>query len=143
MQRKIRTVLKDKGHNVYSISPIDTVFKAIDLMAEKGIGSLVVLEDGKIVGLITERNYTREVILKGRSSVRTFVKDIMDAPVVCASPDHRLNECMALMMEKGVKHLPIVEDNRLVGLVSIGDLVRAVVKDQEFVISQLEHYIHG
>ena len=141
--KKISTVLKEKGVDVYTTSPNNSVFQAIDLMSNKDIGSLVVLEDGKIVGLITERNYTREVILKGRSSVRTTVESIMEKPVICASPDSRIDECMALMTEKGVKHLPIVQDNKLVGIVSMGDLVSAIVKDQEFIIDQLEHYIHG
>jgi CBS domain-containing protein len=112
-------------------------------MADKNIGSLVVLVDDQIVGIITERHYARQVILEGKSSPETPVRDIMTAPVVCARTDQTISECMAVMTEKRLRHLPVVDKKRLVGLVSIGDLVKSTIADQDFTIEQLIHYIQG
>jgi len=112
-------------------------------MAENDIGSLVVLEDDKLVGIITERHYAREIVLKGKTSPRTLVRDIMLTKVICARPDQSVEECMAVMTARAVRHLPVLEHGRLVGIVSIGDMVKSVIGDQKFVIEQLEHYIHG
>jgi CBS domain-containing protein len=137
----IRQILEDKGYEVYSVRPGASVYSAIELMAENGVGALMVMEDDKTVGLISERDYARKVILKGRSSKDTEVREIMTTHVVCARPEQTVEQCMALMTEKRVRHLPIMDGERLVGIVSIGDLVRAIIAEQRFIIEQLEHYI--
>ena len=139
----VKHVLDHKGHDVYFIHPDASVFDAIKMMAENNIGSLVVLEDGKLVGLIAERHYAREIVLRGRTSRGTLVRDIMSKEVICASPDQPVEECMAVMTAKGVRHLPVLEHGRLVGIVSIGDMVKSVISDQKFMIEQLEHFING
>jgi len=139
----IRHVLAQKGHNVHGIDPDATVFDALKRMAEHNIGSLAVLENGALLGLITERHYAREVVLKGRTSPGTRVREIMSTRVVFARPEQTVEECMAIMTAKAVRHLPVLEDGHLVGLVSIGDMVKSVIADQKFTIEQLEHYIHG
>jgi CBS domain-containing protein len=112
-------------------------------MAEKNIGSLVVLEEEKLVGIITERIYAREIALKGRTSAQTLVRDVMSTNVICMQPDQTVEECMAVMTKKTVRHLPVVEHGQIVGIVSIGDMVNSIIRDQEFIIDQLEHYIQG
>lgn len=139
----MQQLLDKKGHEVWSVHPDDSVFDAIKKMADKKIGSLVVLADDQIVGIITERHYARNVILKGKSSFKTPVRDIMAARVVCARTDQTVEECMAVMTEKRIRHLPVVDQERLVGLVSIGDLVKSTIADREFTIEQLIHYIQG
>jgi CBS domain-containing protein len=139
----VKQVLDQKGHDVHCIHSDASVFDALKMMAEHNIGSLVVLEDGKLVGLITERDYAREIVLKGRTSPRTLVRDIMSTKVIYARPDQSVEECMAVMTAKAVRHLPVLEGGRLVGIVSIGDMVKSVIGDQKFIIEQLEHFIHG
>jgi len=139
----IKQLLDNKGHEISSVGPADTVYDAIKMMAAKEIGSLVVLEEGKLVGIITERHYARNVILKGRSSQETTVGEIMSTRVVCARPEQTVEECMAVMTDKAVRHLPVLENKELVGIVSIGDLVKSIISDQKFIIEQLEHYISG
>lgn len=139
----VKHVLDQKGHDVYFIHPDASVFDAIKMMAENNVGSLVVLDDGKLVGLIAERHYAREIILRGRTSRGTLVRDIMSKEVICARSDQPVEECMAVMTAKGVRHLPVLEHGRLVGIVSIGDMVKSVISDQKFMIEQLEHFIHG
>jgi CBS domain-containing protein len=139
----IRQILEDKGYEVLSVTPGASVYSAIELMAENGIGALMVMDGDKAVGLISERDYARKVILKGRSSKDTEVREIMTTHVVCARPEQTVEQCMALMTEKRVRHLPIMDDGRLVGIVSIGDLVKAIIAEQRFIIEQLEHYICG
>jgi CBS domain-containing protein len=139
----VKHVLDQKGHNVQFIHPDATVFDALKKMAENNIGSLVVLDDGKLVGVITERHYAREIVLKGRTSRGTLVQDIMSTEVICARPDQPVDECMAVMTAKGVRHLPVLERGQLVGIVSIGDMVKSVIGDQRFIIEQFEHFIHG
>ena len=136
-------MLDRKGHHVHFIHPDASVFDALKMMAENNIGSLVVLEDGKLVGVITERHYAREIILKGRTSPGTLVRDIMSTKVIYARPDQSVEECMAVMTARAVRHLPVLEGARLVGIVSIGDMVKSVIDDQKFIIEQLEHFIHG
>src|SRR5512147_1918502 len=126
-----------------SFTPIASVFDALKMMAENNIGSLVVLEDGKLVGIITERHYAREIVLKGRTSPGTLVRDIMSTKVIYARPDQSVEECMAVMTARAVRHLQVLEGARLVGIVSIGDMVKSVIDDQKFIIEQLEHFIHG
>ena len=139
----VRQILDAKGHDVATIGANDTVYDAIKKMADNNIGSLVVMDGEKIVGIITERHYARNVFLKGKASPNTLVKDIMSTRVVCASPDQSVDECMAVMTDKAVRHLPVLENKRLVGLVSIGDLVKSIIGDQKFIIEQLERYIGG
>jgi CBS domain-containing protein len=139
----VKHVLDKKGSDVHFIHPSASVFDALKLMAENDIGSLVVLEDDKLVGIITERHYAREIVLKGKTSPGTLVRDIMSTKVICARPDQPVEECMAVMTARAVRHLPVLEHGRLVGIVSIGDMVKSVIGDQKFIIEQLEHYIHG
>lgn len=139
----VRKLLEEKGHDVWSVHPDDTVLDAIQKMANKGVGALVVIEDDKLVGIFTERHYARNVFLKGKSSPKTPVREIMTTRVVCARPEQTVEECMAVMTEKRVRHLPVLDEDRLVGIISIGDLVKSVIADQKFTIEQLEHYIRG
>ncbi len=140
---KVKQLLDKKGRDVWSIEPQETVFEAIKRMAEKGIGALVVLEKGKLVGLISERDYARKVILKNKSSHETTVREIMTSPVICGRPQQTADECMALITEKRIRHLPIIDNDQVIGVISIGDLVKSIIADQKFVIEQLEHYITG
>ena len=139
----VNQLLDEKGHEVWSVNPDDSVFDAIKKMADKNIGALVVLVDDQIAGIITERHYARQVILEGKSSPETPVREIMASPVICARTDQTISECMAVMTEKRIRHLPVVDQNKLVGMVSIGDLVKSIIADQEFTIEQLIHYIQG
>ncbi|HSC29367.1 MAG TPA: CBS domain-containing protein [Vicinamibacterales bacterium] len=126
---------------IYCVRPDDTVFDALRLMAEKNIGAVVVLEDQRIAGILSERDYARKVILVGKTSKATLVSEIMTTKVIYVVPDWTAEQCMALMTEKQIRHLPVVEEGRLIGVVSIGDAVRAVVEDQQFTIRSLERYI--
>jgi CBS domain-containing protein len=139
----VRHLLAGKGAEIWSINPDDSVFDAIKTMADKNVGSLVVMEGGRLAGLITERHYARNVVLKGRTSPQTRVREIMEPSAVCVSPDHTVEQCMALMTSKLVRHLPVIDDGQVVGIISIGDLVKSIISDQEFVIEQLERYISG
>ena len=139
----LKILFKDKGHDVWSVHPDDTVLDAIKMMAEKDIGALIVIEDGKPVGIFTERDYARKVYLKGKSSLDTPVRDIMVAPVICVGLDQSVDECMALMTAKRFRHLPVMDGDQLVGMVSIGDLVKSVIAEQQFTIEQMEHYIYS
>jgi len=139
----VRQILDAKGHDVATIGPDATVYNAIKKLADENIGSLVVMDDGKIVGIVTERDYARNVILKGKASPTTLVRDIMSTRVVSVGLEHSVEECMALMTDKAIRHLPVLESKRLVGMVSIGDLVKSIIGDQKFIIEQLEHYISG
>lgn len=139
----VRHLLDQKGRKVWTIRPDDTVFDAIAKMAEKDIGSLVVMDGKQLVGIITERHYTRNVVLKGKASPTTAVRDIMEKHVVVARPEQSLEQCMALMTEKRVRHLPVLVGEDVLGIISIGDLLKNIIGDQKFIIDQLEHYIHG
>ena len=140
----VKHLLDAKGRNLISISPGASVFDAIKLMADKSIGSLVVLdEQGKLAGIVTERDYARKVIVKGRSSMETPVADIMTTDVLTATPDHSVNSCMELMTEKKIRHLPVLENDEVMAMVSIGDLVQAIIADQQEEIEHLEHYINS
>jgi CBS domain-containing protein len=139
----IKHLLDRKGRHIVSVVPDTTVLAAITLMADKTIGSLIVMEDDELLGIVTERDYARKVIIKGRSSKTTRVSEIMTTGVFTSSCSETVNSCMALMTEKRIRHLPIVEDNQVVGMVSIGDLVEAIISDQKEEIEQLGQYISG
>ncbi len=139
----IQQVLRKKGGQVHTIGPDDTVYDAIRKMADENIGSLIVIDNGKIIGIITERHYARNVALKGRASPSTHVSDVMETTVLYAQPDQSVEECMAIMTDKRVRHLPVIDGGQLIGLVSIGDLVQNIISDQQFTIDQLEHFIRG
>jgi CBS domain-containing protein len=128
---------------IYTTTPAASVFDAVKLMAEKSIGALVVMEGETVVGLITERDYARKIVLMARSSKETPVRDIMTSPVMYVRPDQTSEECMVLMTENRVRHLPVMDKDKLIGLISIGDLVKDVISEQKFIIQQLEHYIAG
>jgi len=136
-------LLDQKGRKIWSIHPDATVFDAIAKMAEKDIGSLVVMDRDELVGIITERHYSRNVVLKGKTSPTTPVRDIMERHVVVARLEQSVDQCMVLMSEKRVRHLPVFEGKKPIGIVSIGDLVKSIIGDQKFMFDQLEHYIHG
>ncbi len=139
----VRHILEDKGRQVWAVRPGDKVYDAIKMMADKDVGSLVVLDGSKIVGIVTERHYARNVFLQGRASPQTRVDEIMEPNVVCVGPHQSIEECMALMTAKRLRHLPVTENDTLLGIVSIGDLVKSIINDREFTIEQLAHYISG
>jgi len=137
-------ILKSKPHQtVHTIEPAASVYEAVKLMAEKNVGALLVVEHGKVVGIVSERDYARKVVLLARSSKDTPLRDIMSSPVMYVHPEQTVDQCMALMTENRLRHLPVMDDGRLIGLVSIGDLVKATISEQQFIIEQLEHYISG
>lgn len=139
----VQHLLDSKGKDVISIGGDASVFDAIKLMADRGIGSLLVMDGDDLVGIVTERDYARKVIIKGRSSESTPVADIMTPNPFTASPAQSVNDCMSMMSEKRIRHLPVVQDARVVGMISIGDLVQAIISDQKEEIEQLEQYISG
>ena len=139
----VKHILGSKGGDIWSVAPDDTVFRAIQVMAEKRIGALLVMEGDKLVGIISERDYAREVILQGRSSQDTPVRDIMTTELVTVTPDQRIESGMALMTEHRVRHLPVIEQEKVVGVLSIGDLIKEIIREQQSTIEQLENYIRG
>ena len=141
--RTVQQLLDEKGHDIQSIHPDDSVFDAIQKLANANIGSLIVVEDDRPVGIFTERDYARNVILKGKSSPTTKVRDIMTTRVVFAQPEQTVEECMAVMTDKHIRHLPVLRDEKLIGMISIGDLVKSIIADQKYTIEQLEQFIHG
>lgn len=138
---RIKFLLALKGGTVWSIAPQTPVLEAIRLMAEKHIGALLVVQDGELVGIVSERDYARKVILKGHSSAELPVCEIMSSPVTTVSPDDTVHRCMEIITEKRIRHLPVVEKHKVVGMVSIGDLVKAVIEEQQQTIDHLERYI--
>ena len=141
--KNVADLLKAKPSSMVSISPEDTVLDAIKVMASENIGAAIVMSGDKLVGILSERDYARKVILMGRSSETTRVAEIMTANVVCVSPRTKSRDCMALMSEKNIRHLPVVDEGRVVGMVSVRDIVTDIIADQDFTISQLEQYISG
>jgi len=139
--KTIREILKEKGTQVWSIAPADTVFDALKLMGEKEVGALTVVENDTLVGVISERDYARKVILKGKTSRETQVHEIMSQPVVSTRLDRTVQECLGTMTDRHIRHLPVLEGDELVGIISIGDLVKAIIAEQQFMIEQLESYI--
>ncbi|HTM08069.1 MAG TPA: CBS domain-containing protein [Verrucomicrobiae bacterium] len=138
---KVSDILAGKGRNVWSVEPNSMVYDAMKLMADKGIGALIVREGEPVVGVISERDYARKVILEGRSSRTTAVREIMTSHVLYAGPNQTIEECMAVMTDKRIRHLPVLEGGHLIGVISIGDLVKAIISEQQFRIEQLERYI--
>ena len=138
---KVKQILQEKGREVWSVGPEATVYDAIAMMADKEVGALVVMDADKLVGVVTERDYARKVVLQGRSSKDTRIRDIMTSRVAYARPDQSVEECMAVMTEKRIRHLPVMEGEQMLGIISIGDLVKAIIEEQQHVIEQLEQYI--
>ena len=143
MTTTVKQILEDKGYNIHSVSPDDMVIDAIRLMADAKAGALLVMEDGKVAGIISERDYTRKVILNNRSSQNTKVRDIMTSNVISVRPEQNIEECMVVMSKFQVRHLPVVEDNKPVGMLSVMDVVKSIISEKEFIIEQLENYIAG
>ena len=141
--KTVKQLLQAKTLGILSIAPEATVIEALKLMAEKNVGGLLVMTGGRLVGIITERDYARKVILKGKSSLDTPVSDIMTDKVLCVQPEQTVEECMGLMTAKRIRHLPVMEGGKVIGVVSIGDLVKEMISEQEYTIKQLESYIHS
>src|SRR5688572_10944639 len=138
----VRDILQIKGHVVYTVSPDSSVYEALETLESKNLGALVVLEmNGKLDGIFTERDYARKIILKGRSSKENLVRDIMTESPVFVTPDTKIDDCMQLMTNKFIRHLPVLENKELVGIISIGDLVKYIIDQKDFIIQNLEHYI--
>lgn len=139
----VRNILQVKGNAVHSVSPDTSVYDALESLENKNLGALVVVENGKLIGIFTERDYARKVILKGRSSKDTVVRDIMSGQPIFVNPDTTVDECMHLMTHKFIRHLPVIDRGDLIGVISIGDVVKFTIKEKDFIIENLEHYITG
>lgn len=139
----VRQLLEKKGYHIWSKAPDDTVLDALKLLAEKNIGALVVMENNELVGIVSERDYARKVVLLGKASIDTPIREIMTENVVTVTPQTKVSEAMNVMTEKHFRHLPVVENGELVGVISIGDLVKSIMDEQRFTIDQLENYISG
>jgi CBS domain-containing protein len=139
--KRVGDLLRDKGQDIWSLTPDATVYEAIDQMAQKGVGALLVMEGERLVGIVSERDYARKVILKGKASREIQVREIMSHPVICVSPEQTVEQTMALMTDKHVRHLPVVVAETVVGVISIGDVVRSIIDDKEYYIQQLTTYI--
>ena len=143
MTKLVSDILDSKGHEVWSVKPDDTVFDSLQLMAEKGIGALLVMDGDRLVGIVTERDYARKVILEGKSSKTSSVAEVMTKRVLCVTAERTIDECMALMTDKRARHLPVLDHKRVIGVISIGDLVKTMISEQQVLIDQLQHYISG
>jgi CBS domain-containing protein len=141
--KTVKEILNAKGYEVWSITPDATVFDALTKMALKDVGALTVMEGDQLAGIISERDYARKVILQGKTSRTALVREIMSSPVICVRPQQTVEECMALLTGRRIRHLPVIEDERVIGMISIGDLVKSIISEQQFIIEQLEHYISG
>jgi len=141
--KTVKQLLQDKGSTVHTVYPDAIVFESLQIMSDRNIGALVVIEGDEVVGLLSERDYTRKGILKGRAAKDTPVRDMMKTPVICVSPEQSVDACIAIMTEKRVRHLPVLQNGQLRGIVSIGDVLKTTIEDQQFTIEQLEHYISG
>lgn len=136
-------MLRNKGHDIWSVKPDTTVYEALKVMAEKNIGAVLVMDAGNLVGILSERDYARKVVLQGKTAMDTPAREIMTDRVICVPPEETAEECMALMTEKKVRHLPVLKEDQLIGVISIGDVVKAIIPEKQFIIEQLEHYIRG
>jgi CBS domain-containing protein len=139
----VRNLLQKKGTIVHSITPDSSVYDALEVLESKNLGALVVVQDGELIGIFTERDYARKVVLKGRSSKDTCVGDIMTDRPIYVTPDNTIEDCMQIMTDKYIRHLPVVDNGRLIGVISIGDVVKYVIEEKNFIIENLEHYIVG
>ena len=139
----VQQILDAKGQDVYFVRPDDTVLDALEMMESKNVGAVLVKVDDRLVGIFTERHYARKVFLKGRSSPKTLIREVMETDVVYVEPGQTAEACMALMTEKRIRHLPVLRDGRLVGVISIGDLMKSIIADREFSIDQLVRYVHS
>jgi CBS domain-containing protein len=143
VMKSVSQLLEEKDYDVWSVSPESSIFDGLKLMAEKNIGALLVVDSGNLIGIFSERDYARKIALKGKTSHETSVREIMTKKVASVRPDQSIQECMELMTEKHIRHLPVLENEQLVGVISIGDVVKAVISEQAFIIEQLENYIAG
>lgn len=141
--KTVKELLKIKGREIWSIEPLASVYKALETMAEKDVGALLVVENGRLVGIFSERDYARKVILKGRASRETTVSELMTTTVFYTSLENTLEECMALMTSKQIRHLPVLDNDRLAGIVTLGDVVKQIISEQKFTINELEKYVKG
>lgn len=141
MTRTVRRLLTEKGRSIFWVAPAASVYTAIEQMATRSVGALLVMDGERLRGVVSERDYARRVILQGRSSRETRVEEVMTSDVICIDPERSVEECMALMTEKRIRHLPVLEDGQVIGVISIGDVVRAALDDRDFHIQQLESYI--
>jgi CBS domain-containing protein len=141
--RRVKDILKEKGSRVYSILSDAKVYEALQMMADKNVGALMVMEGDTVAGLISERDYARKIVLKGKFSKNVPVREIMTTDMVRIGPDEDVEECMELMTDKRVRHLPVFENDQLIGIISIGDIVKAIIEHKEEIIEQLENYIKG
>jgi CBS domain-containing protein len=139
----VQQILDAKGHDVYFVRPDDTVLSALEMMESKNVGAVLVKADDSLVGIFTERHYARKIFLKGRSSPKTLIREVMETDVVYVEPGQTAEACMALMTDKRIRHLPVLRDGRLVGIISIGDLVKSIIADREFSIDQLVRYVRS
>jgi CBS domain-containing protein len=139
----VQQILDAKGHDVYFVRPDDTVLSALEMMESKNVGAVLVKVDDSLVGIFTERHYARKIFLKGRSSPKTLIREVMETDVVYVEPGQTAEACMALMTDKRIRHLPVLRDGRLVGIISIGDLVKSIISDREFSIDQLVRYVRS
>ncbi len=140
---KVKDILKSKGNEVYSVAPDISAYDALQIMSDKNVGALLVTEKGKLTGIFSERDYARKVVLKGRSSKDTTIAELMTINPFVVSPDHTIEMCMGIMSNKSIRHLPVVEHDDLVGVISISDVVRTIIEDQKYTIDQLENFIKG
>jgi CBS domain-containing protein len=137
----VTQILKAKGNNTYSITPETMVYQALEIMVEKNVSALVVIKNEKLAGIFTERDYARKVILKGKASKETLIGEIMTEDLITVTPDSSINDCMRLMTSRFIRHLPVVSEDNLVGIISIGDVVKFIIDEQKFIIENMEHYI--
>lgn len=138
-----KQLIESKGNDVWTVNPHQTVYEAISIMADRRIGALLVMDGHKLVGIINERHYARNVVLKGKTSPDTLVGEIMDRRVVCARPEQNIHECMNLMTQRRVRYLPVLEKGKVIGVISIGDLVKSIIEEKSFIINELQNYISG
>jgi len=141
--KTVRNILKKKGSDIFSISPQATVYEALQIMADKNIGAVLVIEKGKLAGILSERDYARKVILKGKASKETLVRDLMTTNVLYVDPDKNVEDCMFLMITKHIRHLPVMENEQLIGIISINDVVKTIISEQQFAIDTLEKYMQS
>ena len=138
---KVRNIIQTKGNSVFSVSSNITVYNALELMLEKSIGALLIVDNGKFVGIFTERDYARKLILKGKSSKETLIREVMTEHPITVTLDNSIEECMKIMSDKKIRHLPVMENEKLVGIISVGDVVKFIIEEQKFIIENLEQYI--